>query len=310
MSFSREKFLKSNDVSSSNVFTQTHEGMEEKYWVNLDGVDFLYKIDDTYKLGYAELFFSYICKTLNVPCVNCYPVENKNEKNRGVIVESFVRQDIINIPLGSLTTFDYGYLECGKRTHSFYDIKDQLELMQKQDSIVIDKDFFPQLKKMIVLDYIFGNQDRHMSNIHIYVENQDGKKHISLAPIFDNGLSLGLCHYAENVWESGVFFNKLNLPILTFYKADREPKNSEIEQMAICMAKELQTDISLKQFYDEIKTLDINQELRRVAVLTGYEFKDDQFKYMIGLVKSRIEHVEKQLCVCENQEKDDGQSQV
>ncbi|MCQ2085715.1 MAG: excisionase [archaeon] len=51
-------------------------------------------------------------------------------------------------------------------------------------------DIVPALDRMIAIDYIIGNEDRHLGNFGL-IRNPDTLEYISAAPIFDCGSSLG-----------------------------------------------------------------------------------------------------------------------
>ena len=69
-------------------------GIEQKFWVELEGKDFLYKKDNKRYLGFAELFYSYLGKVLDFNNVNVYPAKD-GLVSKGVIVESYITKDVI-----------------------------------------------------------------------------------------------------------------------------------------------------------------------------------------------------------------------
>lgn len=52
------------------------------------------------------------------------------------------------------------------------------------------KDVIPYLDRMIVLDYIIANEDRHLNNFGV-IRNAETLEWIGMAPIYDSGSSLG-----------------------------------------------------------------------------------------------------------------------
>lgn len=56
----------------------------------------------------------------------------------------------------------------------------------------------PALDRMIVLDYIIGNEDRHFNNFGL-IRNADTLEWLSAAPIFDSGTSLWYNRTAEQI---------------------------------------------------------------------------------------------------------------
>lgn len=57
-------------------------------------------------------------------------------------------------------------------------------------------------KRMLTLDYIFRNPDRHLSNFGIIVN--DETREVVFAPIFDNGLSLGVAIGGYDVYKKAL----------------------------------------------------------------------------------------------------------
>ena len=93
--------------------------------------------------------------------------------------------------------------------------------------------------KMIVCDYIIANKDRHFNNFGV-IRDVNTLKFIGVAPIFDNGCSLG---YDENDMYVGEFF--LTKPF------------EEYEKTQLSLVKKLEwLDISkLEDFPNEVKTI-------------------------------------------------------
>lgn len=64
-------------------------------------------------------------------------------------------------------------------------------------------DVVPALDRMIVLDYIIGNEDRHFNNFGL-IRNADTLEWIGAAPIFDSGTSLWYDRSAEQMFLSDI----------------------------------------------------------------------------------------------------------
>ena len=60
------------------------------------------------------------------------------------------------------------------------------------------KDVIPYLDRMIVLDYIIANEDRHLNNFGA-IRNAETLKWIGMAPIYDSGSSLGYDKLANQI---------------------------------------------------------------------------------------------------------------
>jgi len=60
------------------------------------------------------------------------------------------------------------------------------------------KDIVPSLDRMLVLDYIIANEDRHLNNFGL-LRNPETLEWIGMAPIFDSGSSLGYDRTAPRI---------------------------------------------------------------------------------------------------------------
>ena len=92
MKFDHYMFDRRSDVSTMLKKQEEYMGIEEKFWVTHEGVDYLYKLDSGSNLGFGELLFSYICQKVGLNVVKCYPAQDQKKKTRGVIVESFLTE--------------------------------------------------------------------------------------------------------------------------------------------------------------------------------------------------------------------------
>ncbi|MCQ2071211.1 MAG: excisionase [archaeon] len=59
-------------------------------------------------------------------------------------------------------------------------------------------DIVPFLDRMIVIDYLIGNEDRHLNNFGL-LRNPDTLEYIGPAPLFDNGSSLGYSRITADI---------------------------------------------------------------------------------------------------------------
>lgn len=172
----------------------------EKDWMQLVGTSVLLRTelfkDDEEKnfCSYAELIFEELAKQVDFHCAHYDLIEYKGKKgvlSRDVRTnakeEFYTLADIIGNPnqdLGSSSV-----------PTDFEDVIQKLkELLKsdelyKEDVLDLSKDF----AKMLILDIYCMSTDRHIENCGVIVEpGNDGKKHIRLAPVFDNECSLML----------------------------------------------------------------------------------------------------------------------
>ena len=282
----RKRFGKSSDLTTSKSRQVSLQGIERKFWINLESTDFLYKVDDENKLGFAELFYSHICNKLGINCVNVYPAHDKKEDTKGVIVESFVSSKKTNLPLGAfLHDCMHQHYMGIEGYYTYSDFTRILGKFQKREGFVLAKGFLADVRKMILLDFLFGNEDRHLSNVEVYAEkNIFGKTRISLAPLFDNGMSLGLRQLSRRYWTYDEF-RYLSIPCFAFYEADPQMKYAEpIEKFAFSYKKQLDSDPELFELYQKIKSLDLRAELEYVSKVSGYNLSDYELDYITKFV--------------------------
>ena len=290
----REKFTQSSDLTETRNREASMLGIEKKFWIRYDDTDFLYKVDDEYMFGFGELFFSHICNKLEINCVNVYPAHDKKEDTKGVIVESFVTKRKTNMSLKSFLRdcMCQHYMEF-EGYYTYDDFTRLLGKLQKKEGFVIAKGFLADVRKMIFLDFLFGNEDRHLNNVEVYLEkNVFGKTRVSLAPLFDNGMSLGLRQVARGHWTYDEF-RYLSVPCFAFYEENPKMKYAEpIEKFAYCYAKQLEKDPELAELYEKIKTLDLRQELEYVSRVSGYNLSDYYIDFMTKFLEYRFDLLE------------------
>ena len=135
-----------------------------------------------------------------------------------------VEQHIVTLSTGRIGVASYDFCEPGARFVPIKEIIDSKFVVKNQGhpfkvyDYLIKKvselgiDWHDYLNKMILLDFLLGNEDRHLNNFGLL--EKDGK--FEVAPLFDFGLglfehdmkymtaSLGICRY----WMDGKPFSK------------------------------------------------------------------------------------------------------
>lgn len=131
------------------------------------------------------------------------------------------------------------------------------------------KDIRQSLDKMIVLDYIIANEDRHFNNFGI-IRNANTLEWECAAPIFDSGTSLG--------------YNKLHINSYDDIKC-KSFKNTHSEQLRL---------VTSYDWIDFSKLKDINEEIavtlsdKRTSQYIDKTRRDE----ITNFLKNRIEHLE------------------
>ena len=170
--------------SSKRAFTTSPElttnGMLPKGWRFIDGDGiYLYKggsigFSNGGKEPYIEYYASQIAEKMGINHIN-YDLE----KWKNILASKcplFTDIDTSFIPIGRLVK--NGTLN---------------KVIEYYDSL--GKEFSNQIRDMLVFDALIMNEDRHLGNFGVLIDNHSGKI-IAPAPVFDNGLSL-LCYISK-----------------------------------------------------------------------------------------------------------------
>jgi hypothetical protein len=166
---------------------QSSKGNQLKF--ELDNI--WYKAD---YLGYEGLSEYVISKLLSFSSLNAdeyVDYELEQIEYNGTVYNGCKSRDFANewqlITLERLFKQVYGY-GLNKIVYSISDHSSRLETMVKEVTRTTGiKDFGIYMCKMLTIDALFLNEDRHTHNIAVMT---NGKKQYRLAPIFDNGAAL------------------------------------------------------------------------------------------------------------------------
>ena len=149
----------------------TTDGIMEKCWISHNGIPHLLKTDYAYGevLCANELVYSKIAKMAGVNSIDYYFGKIKGTKY--CECESFV------------TDAHTDFISAMQVKHSDFSLygTDLLNYFEKTLG-------FSEIRKMVTLDCILHNTDRHEKNFG-YLRNKSG---IQMAPLYDNGFCLGV----------------------------------------------------------------------------------------------------------------------
>ena len=145
------------------------------------------------------------------------------------------------------------------------------------------------LDRMIVLDYIIANEDRHFNNFGL-LRNAETLEWIGAAPIFDSGTSLG--------------YDSLTVQIANNRTAQCKPfKKSHIDQLKLATSFEWVDFEKLYGIEDDIKEI--------LSSENAEKYIDEERKNAIAQsVANRIEIVHRMAAVMENTIVDDVKNDV
>ena len=286
--FNNNMFSSIQDISTSGKRQAEHVGVEKKYWIEQNGIDYLYKIDDQRDLGFGELFCSHIARIIGFDCVNVYPAVDKEFNTKGVMVQNFFTseynasrrlQDFVD-------QYDKFYMD----PYSRYSVEEFLRLEKKmeKDGIYFAPDCVKKLKQMVLADFMLGQVDRHLGNIEMlcYTDKQTGKTYITPAPMFDNGRMLGL---AQRDYLLGARIESFRaVPCLAMFDRQDGQKEMVTECVAYSLLEEMERDPELYAMYQRFRELDIAKEIKYVCDQTGYSIMPEQIHFMQQYFETRI----------------------
>lgn len=298
--FNNNMFTSVQDVSTSGKKKAEKVGVEKKYWIEQNGVDYLYKIDDSRDLGFGELFCSHIARKVGFDCVNVYPAIDKAYDTKGVMVQSFLtpEYDMSRRLSDIVEEYDKLYMD----PYSRYSVEEFLRLEKKlaKDKIYFAPDCITKLKQMVLADFMLGQVDRHLGNIEMlfHTDKTTGKTYITPAPMFDNGRMLGLAQ-TDNILGSRIESYRA-VPCLVMFARQDGQKEIVTECAAYSLLEEMERDPALYAMYQKFKELDIAKEIEYVCEQTGYTLAPEQIRFMEQYFETRISMIDE--CVMQKME--------
>ncbi|WP_455721457.1 hypothetical protein [Agathobacter sp.] len=151
-----------------------------------------YKADYTGYEGLAEFLISHLleCSSLDQNEFVVYEPEQIRYKSsiyNGVKSRDFLYDDWQIITLDRLFHTVYGK-KLSEMVWHIHDVKARLEyLVQQVERLTGLRNFGIYMNKLLTIDALFLNEDRHMHNIAVLM---NGKGDYSYCPVFDNGAAL------------------------------------------------------------------------------------------------------------------------
>ena len=170
---------KKKNVLNFSSPDNTSDGNLKKRWKIIDGKRCLIKggSNPFRQQPFNEVIASGIMQRLDIPHISYTLVWNQGAPYS--VCEDFVRGDTELIPAWRILQFQKRSNSTSLYRH-FVDCCDSIGLT----------DVVPFLDRMIVLDYIIANEDRHFNNFGA-LRNAETLEWLGMAPIYDSGSSLG-----------------------------------------------------------------------------------------------------------------------
>ena len=250
---------KKTDVLDFSSPDNTSDGNLKKRWKIIDGKRCLVKggSNPFRQQPFNEVIAAGIMERLGIPYVPYKVTWNKGAPYS--VCEDFITRDTELVPVWRI-------LKTQKKSNSvsvYQHFVNCCEGLGIQDAV-------PFLDRMIVLDFIIANEDRHFNNFGMLREAET-LKWIGFAPIYDSGSSLG--------------YDKTPMQIRSEKDIVCKPfKNHHAEQL------KLVSDFSWIDF-DRLK--DVNRLIESVLTAEGTEDYVDEIRVRAikGSVKQRIEYL-------------------
>lgn len=201
IAFCNATFGKENNVSSlikeihtSQMFTPNASlgGMLKKLWLQFETENYLIKGSNTlhHLEPVHEVLASKICAILNVDHVDYQLMEIKGKRINQLVS---VCKGIVdsNEHIVSAYSLVLGFPEARIKDYPSYInfVVNELGISSANEEI----------QKMLMLDYIMLNEDRHLNNFGV-IRNSDNLKWERICPIYDTGKSLNTA-INEDYWE-------------------------------------------------------------------------------------------------------------
>lgn len=182
--FGAKKRENAFDFSSPD---NTSDGNLKKRWKIIDGKKCLVKggSNPFRQQPFNEVIAAGIMDRLNIPHVPYTVMWNQGAPYS--VCEDFITGDTELIPAWRI-------LQTQKKDNSTSLYQHFVNCCE----ILGIKDVIPYLDRMIVLDYIIANEDRHLNNFGA-IRNAETLKWIGMAPIYDSGSSLGYDKLANQI---------------------------------------------------------------------------------------------------------------
>jgi len=252
--------------ASDKTPNNTSGGQLKKVWLKRNGENYLYKGSGTIHNfePINEVLASEICKILDVPFVNYSldVIQSKRQDSLVSVCKCIVTKDEEIIPAHAILTEREG--EVTKTVNDYY-----LYLSILEENGVPNAEEY--LQKMLMLDYILLNEDRHLSNFGI-IRNVKTLKWERVCPIFDTGRSMN-----TNVTKAYWDFTEGEIKCFT----SELISSSEIEKL-------FTIDISDEKL-EKLKQLDVKYKEMLIRYKEYTKLTDEEIELLVEGYGKRVE---------------------
>lgn len=249
--------------------TRTSRGILSKAWYSLDDEPCMAKGNSMFDniIGYepySEVLAYKLGSLLNLNCIEYWLEEAYNfpeiktyKLDYVSVCPNFLKTNEVDI---SLLTY-------------IHTIKGYPDINYWEDCIK-NTNLEEDISKMLILDYLIGNEDRHLNNIGLIYNSLT--ESFKVGPIYDNGASL-------LAWTANSDLNKATVPhLLDKSKPFRSKHRKQINLINKDLVSDVIKNVSLGDILECINPdLEDLPQLRKVAIKSYIQWR---FKYLKGLI--------------------------
>ncbi len=272
-------------------------GIEEKIWLTKNNKKYLYKIDDEKVLGFYELIVSYLCHKIGVDCVNAYPAIDNNNKQTGVVIESYLTdKHETQISLAKLVEKYSDYFVQVDGSRLGYSVEEIEEIVQKLQILgfEVENNLIENLKETCLVDYLLFQYDRHFGNIEFLFSKENGKDCIRLAPMFDNGRCLNYdCVTFEDI--RCLMGNSEVCLSMTNRQSSDIDKVLNSKNIVYFICKEIQNNKQLNEICSKLLTIDFDKLVDEIVSIYPKKIKQNKIDIIKKTYEIRLNLIKKYL---------------
>lgn len=162
-------------------------------------------------------------------------------------------------------------------------LKHAMQKFNANFKLEIDKDIMTQLGKYLIFYFLTNNEDCYANNIEfVFTKSDDRTITVSLAPLTDNSISLLLKsfkvdykNFQEQITDNqidAITANVLEEARMPFSVFEKSTPKFRRESVAVEIAKIIEQNPVLKEFYTKLKSIDLTGCLKQFRKENDYKF--------------------------------------
>lgn len=278
---------------------QTNRGIEPKCWLSIDNVDWLYKYNPQVPdVTFGEVFVSELCKHFDIDCVDArfaegtITINGKNNKQntiqtKGCLIKSYLTPNVVESI--SLSTIDSVVNKINIKEYTPDNIYETVKKFS-EGVYEIDEDVLQNLKNITLFDYLTVQADRHDENVEFLIYDDGGKKHIRLAPMFDNGRCFNFMLKPDELMLQDELFITGETPFWFMDECLTKDDNS-FADCTYGLARELERNKELKNLFENMKQLDMRKFIDDFVLAHGVSVSKISEQQIVETWNHRIKKI-------------------